>query len=604
MGLKEKIEQISDKPGVYLMKSASGLYIYIGKAKNLRKRVSSYFNKKHEDIKTNVLVNKIKDIETIITETEQEALLLESTLIKKHKPKYNIVLKDDKRYKILKLDLKEDYPYIQVVRKIENDKALYFGPYTSGGDLTRTIKIINKTFKLRKCRSKNFRSRTRPCLNYQIGTCLGPCCLKVDKKTYMEIVDEVKMFLKGKTYDLVKKIEIQMKEEALNQKFEEAATLRDKLFSLKKIVERQVTVSNDFKDKDVISGAFSLEKIVITVLSIRSGFLNKTQHFKFKQTISDKREVFRTFINQFYDKTKSIPNEILIPIKIDSAIIEGLLTETKGKKVKILCPTRGEKKLLIEMADNNAEKELKNLLEAEQQREGLLKRLSKKLGMDIIPNRIECFDNSNISGTNPVSAMVVFKNGKPDKSSYRKYIIKNVKEQDDYAYMKEVLTRRFRKKDNEYPDILMVDGGKGQLGIATTVLESLGIFGDFTVIGIAKKDVEKGEDLDKIILPGRSNPLNLSKDKDILMLLERIRDESHRFAITFHRKRRGKKAIVSELDSIEGVGLKRKKALIKYFGSISKIKKATVDEINAIPEMNLKISEKVFEKMNRGNSKN
>ncbi len=604
MGLKEKIEQISDKPGVYLMKSASGLYIYIGKAKNLRKRVSSYFNKKHEDIKTNVLVNKIKDIETIITETEQEALLLESTLIKKHKPKYNIVLKDDKRYKILKLDLKEDYPYIQVVRKIENDKALYFGPYTSGGDLTRTIKIINKTFKLRKCRSKNFRSRTRPCLNYQIGTCLGPCCLKVDKKTYMEIVDEVKMFLKGKTYDLVKKIEIQMKEEALNQKFEEAATLRDKLFSLKKIVERQVTVSNDFKDKDVISGAFSLEKIVITVLSIRSGFLNKTQHFKFKQTISDKREVFRTFINQFYDKTKSIPNEILIPIKIDSAIIEGLLTETKGKKVKILCPTRGEKKLLIEMADNNAEKELKNLLEAEQQREGLLKRLSKKLGMDIIPNRIECFDNSNISGTNPVSAMVVFKNGKPDKSSYRKYIIKNVKEQDDYAYMKEVLTRRFRKKDNEYPDILMVDGGKGQLGIATTVLESLGIFGDFSVIGIAKKDVEKGEDLDKIILPGRSNPLNLSKDKDILMLLERIRDESHRFAITFHRKRRGKKAIVSELDSIEGVGLKRKKALIKYFGSISKIKKATVDEINAIPEMNLKISEKVFEKMNRGNSKN
>lgn len=595
MDLKNKISQISDKPGVYMMKNTSGKCIYVGKAKNLKKRVSSYFNKTHEDVKTNILVNKIKDIDTIITKTEQEALLLESNLIKKHKPRYNIVLKDDKRYKILKMDLNEDYPFLQVVRKIERDKSLYFGPYTSSSDLTRAIKFINKTFKLRKCKARIYNNRTRPCLNFQIGSCLGPCCFDVDKKIYMEIVNEVKLFLKGKTHDLIKKIEKEMVSASKKLDFEVAANHRDKLFSIKKIIERQVIVSNDFEDKDAISAAFSYEKINLTVLSIRSGFLNKTQHFTFSQTIADKREVYETFIKQFYEKSGSIPKEILIPIKIESALLENILSESKGKRVKILCPTRGEKRLLVELADKNAEKELKDVIRNEKTRDDLLKRLSIKIGMLKIPNRIECFDNSNISGTNPVSAMVVFKNGNPDTSSYRKYIIKNVKHHDDYAYMNEVLKRRFRKIDeNDYPDLLMVDGGKGQLGIATTVLEELGIQGKFKVIGIAKKDESKGEDMDKIILPGRSNPINLSKDRDVLFFLQRIRDESHRFAITFHRKRRGKSQIVSSLDGIEGVGPKRKKALLKYFGSVEKIKKATMDELSVIPEMNQKVSENLF----------
>jgi excinuclease ABC subunit C len=286
---------------------------------------------------------------------------------------------------------------------------------------------------------------------------------------------------------------------------------------------------------------------------------------------------------------------IIVPLYNEAESLETLLSDLKGKRVTIICPTRGEKKLLIELADKNAEKELKDLIRNEKTRDDLLKRLSKKIGMLKIPIRIECFDNSNISGTNPVSAMVVFKNGNPDKSSYRKYIIKNVKQHDDYAYMNEVLKRRFRRMDeNDFPDLLMVDGGKGQLGIAAKVLEELGIQGKFKVIGIAKKDEGKGEDMDKIILPGRSNPVNLSKDRDVLFFLQRIRDESHRFAITFHRKRRGKSQIVSSLDGIEGVGPKRKKALLKYFGSVEKIKKATMDELFVIPEMNQKVSENLF----------
>jgi excinuclease ABC subunit C len=597
--IQTKINRVSDEPGVYLMKDANGEIIYIGKARNLRKRLASYAKDSGRmDIKAGILVKKINDIETIITRTEKEAVILESNLIKRHKPRYNVVLKDDKRYPSLRINLNEKYPNFSIVRKIGRDDALYFGPFASAHAVRETLRTINKTFKLRKCKAKDFKTRTRPCLHCQMEGCLAPCCLDVDPAVYQEQVSEAIMFLNGRTPNLIRKLKKEMEASAHAFEFEKAARLRDKIFSLERTIEKQIAVTTDFRDRDVFAIVHTADCSIITVMSVRGGFLTGTRHYDFSEIISTEPEMIGTFIRQYYDRHPFIPDELLVSVSPEDAnLIEDWLSALNKKGVSIHRPKRGEKARLVDMAVHNAQNELRRLIASRSAEMDLLLRLQKKLQMRQIPQRIECFDNSNISGTEPVAAMVVFEKGSANKSLYRKYGIKTVVEHDDYAYMEEVLRRRFGKgqASKPYPDLLMVDGGKGQLNIALAVIKDLGLEREFDIIGIAKKDEKKGETRDKIFKPGRANPVSFGREGELLLFLQRVRDEAHRFAISFHRKRRKKRSLQSSLDTIPGIGKKRKATLLRHFKSIKNIRTAEIEEIRALPGFNRKAAESVHQ---------
>ena len=595
---QKKMSRVSKEPGVYLMKDAADEIIYIGKARNLKKRLAAYFkNSGHMDIKTGILVKKIVDFETVITRTEKEALILEANLIKRYKPRYNVILKDDKRYPSLRLDLKEEYPSFTIARKIGLDDALYFGPFASAYAVRETLKMINRTFKLRKCKAKDFKSRSRPCLHCQMEGCLAPCCLDVDPHVYRENINEAIMFLNGRTHDLIRKTKKQMQQAASEEQFEKAARLRDKMFSLEKTVERHVAVITDFKDRDVFALAGTSTFWLVTLFIVRGGFLRGTRHFDFSEVMASDHEILGAFIRQYYERNQFVPAEILISSELeDKQLIEEFLTGLKNKKVRILFPQKGKKAELVKMAVNNAEKELQELIASRTAEMDMLKRLQKRLKIRKFPERVECFDNSNISGTAPVAGMVVFEKGKPLKSAYRKYRIKTVSEHDDYAYMSEVLQRRFGKGEasRPYPDLLMVDGGKGQLNIAVSVVRNLNLPDEFEIIGIAKKDEKKGEIHDKIFKPGRVNPVNFGREGDLLLFLQRIRDEAHRFAITYHRKRRHKSSLQSALDTIPGIGEKRKATLFRKFKSLKAIRAASLEELSQLPGISQKLAEQIL----------
>lgn len=596
--LLEKLASTHRGPGVYLMKDEKGTIIYVGKAANLKNRLSSYFTKSHPlDPKTGLLVTKITTFETIVTASEKEALILESTLIKHHRPRYNVILKDDKRYPALRMDMKEEYPYPRIVRKIKNDGALYFGPYAAAGDVKKTLKILNKTFKLCKCVSDGCKKRTRPCLNFQMGLCLAPCYYPVSKDLYNEIVNEVKMFLNGKTHDLIDKIKHDMSAAADRQEYEAAAQLRDKVFAIEHTVEKQLAVTADFMDRDVIGIARNPMFTVVVVMIIRDGFMKGLHHFSLKDKLSMNTEIIGAFIKQHYEKNGYIPQEILIPVDLeDGAVYEEWLTGLRQSKVRIISPKRGDKLTLLGTAEENARARLKLLTDETASGQELLSRLQRCLKLVRFPRRIECFDISGMGGKELVAGMVVFEEGKPGKSAYRRFIIKTVQIQDDYASMREVLERRF-KKDNrsgEFPDLLMVDGGKGQLSITMSVLKSLQIDAAFDIIAIAKKDETKNEPQDKIYKPGRVNPVNFGKEGELLMFLQRIRDETHRYAISYFRKKKSKNALHSELDAVPGIGPKRKRILLKHFLSIKKMRQAPVEELAAIPGMTKATAEAVF----------
>jgi len=595
--LRESLARMSNGPGVYIMRDAAGDVLYVGKARNLKKRVASYFKTAGPaDAKTSVLVRKIARVETIVTGSDKEALILESNLIKRHRPRYNVNLKDDKRYPCLRLDVRHPYPRLSIVRKFRKDGALYFGPYASAYAVRQTLKIINKTFMLRKCTEREFQTRTRPCLHCQMQGCLAPCCRDVDRRTYEEMVREVILFLKGRTPDLIRKIRREMLQAAESEEYERAARLRDKMFALQRTVEKQVAVSTDLIDRDVITTAREEALSLVTLLMVRGGFLQGSRHFPFQETVAGDEEAVTTFIRQYYEKAPLIPRQILVGTALeDAALLEGWLQELKGGPVRILVPRRGEKAQLVQMADQNARKELQERIDAGSRVTDTLVRLEKRLRLARFPQRIECFDNSNLAGKHPVSSMVVFHGGEPDKSSYRLFRVQGVDKPDDYAAMSEVLQRRFEKNRSNMPnpDLLMLDGGKGQLNIAVAVLRDLSLEGQFEVIGIAKKDPQRGEIQDKIYKPGRSNPVQFGKDADLLLFLQRIRDEAHRFAITFHRKRRGKEAVHSELDDIPGVGRKRKERLLRHFGSVEQIRSARVEEIAAVPGIHRALAETI-----------
>ncbi|MGD8252711.1 MAG: excinuclease ABC subunit UvrC, partial [Desulfobacterales bacterium] len=547
------------------------------------------------------LISKIKDFETIVTRTEKEALLLESNLIKRHRPRYNVVLMDDKRYPAIKLDSRHDFPNLTIVRKIANDGAMYFGPFSSANAVRQTLKVINRTFKLRKCKNREFSNRNRPCLHYQMGACLGPCVGLVDRKAYAQMVEEVILFLRGRTPQLIQRVRKRMKEAVDAQDYEQAAVLRDRMFALQKTIEDQVVVSADLKDRDVLALARSTDGAVVTLQTVRGGYLQGSRNFSFRNTLDTEGDFMGAFLKQYYDSAHTIPREILvIPCPSDRDLLSEWLQSRIGARVDIRCPARGAKRRLVDAARRNAEQELKARATAAREEKATLLRLQQRLLLSTVPGRIECYDNSNLAGDALVGVRVVFEGTRPVKKHYRTYRIDSVALPDDYGAMSEVLKRRFKStSQDDLPDLLIVDGGKGQLNIAVSVIHDLGLEGQFGLAGIAKKDRTKGEDEDKVYLPGRSNPINLSRDADILFLIQRIRDEAHRFAIATHRKQRSKRFTDSELDTIPGVGPKRKRRLLAHFGSLEQIKGATVEGLTEVVGITPQLARRILNTLSR-----
>ncbi len=602
MTIEEKIQCFPESPGVYLLKDPKGTIIYIGKAKGIRNRVRSYFQRADErDIKTRTLISKIADVDYLVTESEKEALILENNLIKKYKPRYNIKIKDDKNYPCLRLTIKEFFPRLMIVRRIKKDSSLYFGPFPSALAVRNTLKLIYKLFPLRSCKDAKFKNRTRPCINYQMGRCLAPCVGKVDAHTYEEIVKEVRLFLEGKDHELIRILRGKMKEKSDRLDFEGAARIRDQIQSIEKVIEKQHVVSKGFLDQDVI-GFHRNGGIGVQTLFVRNGMLMGGRFFSFSHQNWPDEEIISSFINQFYGEGKFIPQEILLPFSIqDHELIEQWLTERKGNRVTLMVPKRGDRLHLVRMAMDNAENGLLSKTRLGTDPENILRELREKLRLNRFPRRIEAFDISDIKGGFAVGSMVVFEGGEPLKSRYRHFRIRSSLGADDYGKMYEILTRRYQRtlQGGALPDLLMVDGGKGQMNVALGVLKELGIDG-VDVIGLAKDRVQKGhapsieKKGERIFLPKRKEPISLSKTSPALHLLQHIRDESHRFAITYHKKLKHKGDFHSLLDEIPGIGRERKKQLLRHYKSVDKIGEASMEELESIPKMNRKAAQQLF----------
>jgi excinuclease ABC subunit C len=594
--LEQKIDYLPTNPGVYLFKDKRGTILYIGKAGNIKHRVSSYFQKREEtDVKTLSMIEKVADISTIVTDTEKEALILEDTLIKTHHPRYNVKLRDDKNYPCLKLSMEDDFPTLTIVRRIKKDGSLYFGPYPSATSLRETLRLIRRLFPIRTCLDTKFSGRLRPCINYEMDRCTGPCCGKIDRGQYREIAHQVKMFLEGKNKDLVESLKKMMEEESEQLHFEKAAKIRDQIDYIEHVIEKQKMVSSDFVDQDVIGFHRQNHSFAIHPLFVRGGKLLGGKGFTFPSKGLPDEEILSSFLHQYYRQDKFIPEQILIPKTLpDQNLIEQGLTELKGKRVRILVPLKGGKKHLLKMACENAQQFLlgKDKLEKDEKR--LLEVLKEKLRLKRVPWRIEAFDISNLQGGDAVGSMVFFENGKPNKERYRHFKIKTVEGADDTGMMYEVLLRRYQKaiETNDLPDLILLDGGRGQLNVGLEVFKELRIQ-EVDLISLAKERTVKSSRFsrmrkteEKVFHPQYKEPILLGKHSPFLRLLDRIRDEAHRFAITYHKKVRIREAIKSVLREIPGIGETRQKELLKFFGSIEKIKEATEEALAKAPKMN------------------
>ena len=605
MNLEEKLLNLPDASGVYLMKDAKGHVIYVGKAVSLRGRVRSYFQKGAKGEKTEMMVRQIADVETIVTHTELEALALESNLIKKHRPRYNVLLRDDKNYPYIRLDIKSEYPRLEVVRRLKKDGALYYGPYVPAGGMWETLALIRRTFPLASCRKDDFGKRPeRPCLQFQIGRCLAPCTGTADNALYRETVLQVRLFLEGRNRDLLDLLKGRMEEASEKMEYERAAELRDRIAKIEGALERQKIISPGFENQDVIGMAMEGGRADIQVLFIRNGMLlGRKDFFLDEVSWSSQEDVLNGFLQQFYAKDMIIPREILLPLDIaDRMVIETWLAERRGSKVEVTVPMRGRKRELVKMAADNASQALKEHLLSRRSKERVLIRLQEELGLRNLPRRIEAFDISTIQGADTVGSMVAFENNMPDKRSYRRFKIKTVQGQDDFASMAEVVRRRYSNVDTSVPpDLIIIDGGKGQLNAALEVLISLGVKAP-DIIGIAKaRSGEQGEKgLERVFLPGVEEPLALNPTGATTHLIARVRDEAHRFAIEYHRKLRERKAVASELDEVPGIGVARKRALLRRFGSVANVKAATAEELSKVKGMTKKAAEIVAAHLSLG----
>ncbi|NWF56360.1 MAG: excinuclease ABC subunit UvrC [Syntrophaceae bacterium] len=602
MNLEEQIQSLPTSPGVYLMKDQAGKVLYIGKAKNLRSRVRTYFGKAGDArLSLRFLMPKVRQVETILTDTEKEALILENTLIKKHKPRHNIDLKDDKTYFSLKFSLQEKFPKLTLVRRVKKDGARYFGPYASSMAVKETLRILRDLFPLRSCSDANFRNRSRPCLNYQIKKCLGPCCGLVSPEKYADLVQEVILFLEGKNSQLIHLLRERMMAASEDLNFEEAARVRDQIAAIEQTLEKQKAVSQTPNDQDVFAFHRRGNAWEFQVLFFRRGILVGNKSFHFSRLNLPEVEALSAFLRQYYAEEPSIPHEVLLPLPVeDEALLAEWLSDRRGGKVEVHAPQRGEKKSLVEMARKNAENAFQKRVGETETLELILQELKEKLRLRTLPRRVECFDISNLFGTLAVGSMVSFLDGRPDPSRYRHFKVHAPSFPDDYAMMYEVLKRRYSKLEpgGEKPDLLVVDGGKGQLNVALAVLAELGL-PDISAIGLAK---DKGpsrrkaseQTADKIYLPNVKDPVLLGPSAS-LRYLQRIRDEAHRFAIRYHKLLRGKRGLQTLLDDIPGIGAIKKKALLTEFGSLQKVQEASSERLSQVRSLTRRDAQTVFE---------
>lgn len=599
---KDKIRSVPSSTGVYILKDEKGRSIYIGKAKNLRARVRSYLNDGKDDQRPQILylMKEASDLDYFVTKNEREALILENSLIKQKKPKYNIRLRDDKNYLSLRIDPKEKFPRLSLTRRVFKDGALYYGPFASADAIKRAKKIIHKIFPLRDCTDEKFRRHaSRPCLNYYMGLCLGPCAGKAGEGEYGETVERVKMFLRGEKGEIQRVLKKNMEKAAGEMRYEDAAHYRDRMRLLQKNLDAEMFVTPGVKDKDIVGFYREGRYAEFAVLFFRGGSLVDRNTYTFKNGVGEDEEILGEFLSQFYGGSRFIPNEIIIPLEIEGrAGVSEWLSEKQGRRVRLEAPKRGSKVKKTELANRNALESYQRKHAEELRGLDLLERLRSSLRLARLPEAIECFDISNIQGDSAVASMVRFENGAPAKDKYKRFRIKTVEGPNDYAMMHEVLRRRFSRAAQEgweLPELILVDGGKGQLNIAYEALRELGFEDKVDLSSIAKGRAE-GES-DKIYMYGRKNPILFSKNSKALFLLMRIRDEAHRFAITYHKKLRGKKALQSELDGVPGIGAKRKKELIRRFGSLSKIRDAAIDDIASVPGLNSKLAEVLKERL-------
>lgn len=618
--IEEELKKLPGKPGVYIMHDAEDTIIYVGKAISLKNRVRQYFqSSRNLGIKKEQMVEQIARFEYIVTDSELEALVLECNLIKEHRPKYNTMLKDDKTYPFIKITLQEEYPRIQIVRQMKKDKAKYYGPYTSGLAVKDVVELVTKLYHLRTC-NRNLPKdikKERPCLYYQIHQCEAPCQGYISKEEYHKKVEQLISFLNGSHKEILKELEQKMLSASEELRFEDAAQYRDLIESVKKIAERQKITDQHGEDKDVIAVAQENDDVVAQVFFIRGGKMIGRDHFFLHTAGEGKTAVLSSFIKQFYAGTAMIPKEIMIESEIeDREIIETWLSNRRGTKVQIRVPKKGTKEKLVELAKNNAklvlEKDKERLKREEGRTIGAVKEISKLLNLSST-QRMEAYDISNISGFQSVGSMVVYENGKPKRSDYRKFRIKTVEGPNDYASMEEVLTRRFehgmeekqqqkeKKQEEQYgsftrfPDLILMDGGKGQVHAALSVLEKLKL--EIPVCGMVKDDKHRTRGLYY-----KNQEIPIEKDSEAFRLITRIQDEAHRFAIEYHRSLRSKNQIHSVLDEIAGIGPARRKALMKHFMGVEKIKEATVEELAEVSSMNEKSAQAVYDFFHKTNA--
>ena len=617
------LKNLPEKPGVYLMKNSLGEIIYVGKAKILKNRVKSYFQKsKNHSEKVRVLVKNIAEFEYIVTDSEMEALILECNLIKKHSPRYNIALKDDKFYPFIKITVNEDYPRVFVTRNYAKDGSKYFGPYTNGTAVYETITLINKIFPLRTCRLniKEGGEPIRPCLNYHIKKCLGPCAGYISKADYGKMIKDIMDILNGTDKTVVNQLKLKMEAASMNLEFEKAAKLRDKILAIEAIIEKQKIFKTMEGDEDFINIYQDEKDSCVQIFFSRDGKITGREHFIFENTVDDNiGEVLADFITSFYGSTAKVPRYIYAPEILDLELIEEFLTIKRGAKVWIKVPQKGQKKELLEMVKNNAkitlEKFKDKFLKDKEINNISLNELRDLLDLDEVPFRIEAYDISNIQGVDSVGTMVAFEEGRAKNSDYRRFRIKSVKGANDYDSMREILERRFKRgldeikliqdknlkfssgKFTNFPDLIMMDGGKGQVNVALQVLDSLNI--SIPVCGLVKDDKHQTRG---IIY--NNEELIINRSSNLMQLIRRIQDEVHRFAITYHRSLRDKRTLHSILEDIPNVGEKRRRELLMKFGSVDNIKTATIEELLNTPSINKKAAESIVEYFRRREDNN
>jgi excinuclease ABC subunit C len=608
-GLQEKIAHLPTDPGVYLMKDRKGAVIYVGKAVNLRARVRSYFNRGGDERAFIPLLDRILgDVETVVVSNEKEALLLENELIKKHEPRFNVKLRDDKSFICLRLDVRQDYPRLEIVRQgsvpQRKDGALYFGPYSSASSIRETLRIINRYFQLRTCSDHALQNRKRPCLLHQIGRCPAPCVYDVPREEYHHSVNEAILFLEGKANELVARLRLRMGEASKELRFEEAARIRDQLFAIERSLERQKIATTEMIDQDVFGLYREGDRLLIYVLFVRQGRITGGMAFPFSGQEFPDPELIASFANLYYANESYVPKEVLLPIDPEGAEgLEELLSERREEKVRILVPKRGEKLDLVKMASRNAEQSFAERKRDQNETLAILEQLQQRLHLSRVPRKMECFDISHFQGANIVASQVAVTDGEADKSRYRHFRIKSLESQDDFAAMYEVISRRVRRglAEGDLPDLLVIDGGKGQLASAHAALKDAGVDRQVDVVGLAKSrefDVDSREapmvrSPERLFVLGQKDPIVLAQNSAEMFMLARIRDEAHRFAITYQQKLMRRRNFRSVLEDIPGVGEGRKRALLRHFGSLKRIRDASIEELAEVEGLGPAVAERI-----------